>query len=67
MAVGALLRRRLLGEFYVLVREANGMAKVLVDWCPHRVAPLSRGVHVDILRVYATSIGGRHSILTVTS
>lgn len=43
LEAGVLLRRRLLGEFYVLFRDADGTARALVDRCPHRFAPLSMG------------------------
>lgn len=40
---GAMLRRRLLDEFYVLLRDPSGQPVALVDRCPHRFAPLSMG------------------------
>lgn len=43
VSVGKMLRRQLLDEYYVLFRDAAGTAKILVDRCPHRFAPLSKG------------------------
>jgi vanillate O-demethylase monooxygenase subunit len=43
LAPTTLLRRRLLGEYYVLFRDGAGTPKALVDRCPHRFAPLSKG------------------------
>ncbi len=39
----ALLARRILGEPLVLFRLENGTVTALVDRCPHRLAPLSKG------------------------
>lgn len=39
----ALMRRRLLGEPVLLMRKADGTAVAMVDRCPHRFAPLSKG------------------------
>ncbi|MED5546866.1 MAG: aromatic ring-hydroxylating dioxygenase subunit alpha [Pseudomonadota bacterium] len=38
-----MLRRRLLGEPILLMRRQDGTAVALVDRCPHRYAPLSKG------------------------
>ena len=38
-----LLRRRLLGEPFLLYRKQDGSVAALVDRCPHRFAPLSMG------------------------
>jgi phenylpropionate dioxygenase-like ring-hydroxylating dioxygenase large terminal subunit len=40
---GSMLLRRLLDEFYVLLRNPTGDPVALVDRCPHRFAPLSMG------------------------
>ncbi len=41
---GALFSRQLLGEQVVFFREETGRVRALVDRCPHRFAPLSKGV-----------------------
>lgn len=38
-----LLRRRLVGEPVMLLRKEDGQAVAMVDRCPHRYAPLSKG------------------------
>ncbi len=43
VAAGALLGRRLLDEPVVLFRDASGKVSALLDRCPHRFAPLSKG------------------------
>ena len=42
-----LLARQLLGHSVVLYRQSTGSAVALVNRCPHRGAPLSRGQLVD--------------------
>lgn len=44
LAPGAMLARRLLDQPVVLVRERDGGLFALHDRCPHRFAPLSRGL-----------------------
>jgi len=41
------LARTLLNEPVMLFREENGRAAAMVDRCPHRFAPLSRGKMID--------------------
>ena len=38
-----LLRRRLLGEPVLLLRKEDGQPVAMIDRCPHRFAPLSKG------------------------
>lgn len=47
VAAGQLLARTLLDQPVVLFRDARGLAHALVDRCPHRFAPLSRGTLCD--------------------
>lgn len=42
-----LFSRRLLGEPLVFFRERSGRVRALADRCPHRFAPLSKGVLCD--------------------
>lgn len=42
-----LFSRRLLGEPLVFFRERSGCVRALADRCPHRFAPLSKGVLCD--------------------
>ena len=44
---GSLLARTYLGEPVVLFRDANGVPHALLDRCPHRFAPLSKGQLID--------------------
>lgn len=44
LAAGQLLARTIAGEPVVFFRDADGAAAALRDACPHRFAPLSRGI-----------------------
>ncbi len=59
---------RLLGRSVVLWRDASGRAHALEDFCPHRGAPLSRGVvHEGHLacRYHGITLDGQGTILRV--
>jgi phenylpropionate dioxygenase-like ring-hydroxylating dioxygenase large terminal subunit len=47
VVAGTLLARQFLDEQVVIFRDAQGRAHALADRCPHRFAPLSKGVLCD--------------------
>lgn len=47
LGAGVLLRRQLLGDYYVFFRDGGGTVRALLDRCPHRFAPLSGGKLID--------------------
>ena len=44
---GELVARTFLNEPVILFRDNEGIARALVDWCPHKFAPLHRGKFTD--------------------